>query len=92
MYELEYSDQFKKDLKRMVRRSANIEAMRTVLNYLANDGQVPESYHPHILHGNWNGVWECHISSDWLLLYDISDTINLIRLVRTETHSDVFKK
>ena len=92
MWEIEYSGQFKKDLKRMVKRNADIEIMRTALNYLANDGQVPESYRPHILHGNWAGIWECHISPDWFLLYDINDTINLIRLVRTGSHSDMFKK
>ncbi len=76
----------------MAKRGANIELMREALNYLANDGQVPETYRPHILSGKWNGVWECHISPDWLLLYDITDEIRLIRLIRTGSHSDVFKK
>ena len=66
--------------------------MRTVLNSLASDGQVPESYKPHALSGKFKGIWECHINPDWLLMYDISNTINLIRLVRTGTHSDLFKK
>ena len=42
MYDLEYSGQFKKDLKLMVKRGLDIEEMRTVLNFLASDGQVPE--------------------------------------------------
>lgn len=92
MYELEYSGQFKKDLKLMVKRGLDIEEMRTVLNFLANDGQVPESYKPHVLSGKFKGIWEFHINLDWLLMYDISNTINLIRLVRTGTHSDLFKK
>lgn len=91
MWELEYSGQFKKDLKKMVKRGADVELMRIALAHLANEGQVPESYRPHILSGKWQGIWECHVSPDWLLLYDISDTINLIRLVRTGTHSDMFK-
>ena len=92
MYDLEYSGQFKKDLKLMVKRGLDIEEMRTVLNFLANDGQVPETYKPHVLSGKFKGIWECHISPDWLLMYDITNTINLIRLVRTGTHSDLFKK
>ncbi|MCQ2213392.1 MAG: type II toxin-antitoxin system YafQ family toxin [Bacteroidaceae bacterium] len=92
MYELEYSGQFKKDLKLMTKRGLNIEDMRTALNYLAHDGQVPESYRPHILQGKFAGIWECHINPDWLLMYDIADTIQLVRLVRTGTHSDLFKK
>lgn len=75
----------------MTKRGADIELIRTTLAHLANDGQVPESYRPHILSGKWQGIWECHISPDWLLLYDINDTISLIRLVRTGTHSDMFK-
>lgn len=57
MYELEYSGQFKKDLKLMVKRGLDIEEMRTVLNFLANDGQVPESYKPHVLSGKFKGIW-----------------------------------
>ena len=92
MFSLEYSGQFKKDLKRMVKRGADITDIRHVISILENDGQVPMEYRPHILKGDWDGIWECHIQPDWLLLYDISDSIKLIRLVRTGTHSDLFKK
>ena len=92
MYELEYSGQFKKDLKLMVRRGLNIEDMRVALGYLERDGQVPDSYQPHILKGKFAGIWECHINPDWLLMYDITDSIKLVRLVRTGSHSDLFKK
>lgn len=92
MWELEYSGQFKKDLKKMVKRGADVELIRNAIGFLEKEGQVPASYRPHILSGVWQGIWECHISPDWLLLYDINDTINLIRLVRTGSHSDMFKK
>ena len=92
MYELEYSGQFKKDLKKVIKRGLDIKEMRTVLNYLEKDGQVPESYRPHILSGKFSGIWDCHIAPDWLLMYDITTTIQLVRLVRTGTHSDLFKK
>lgn len=92
MFALEYSGQFKKDLKLMIKRGANVEDIRTVLHHLEDEGQVPSTYRPHILTGKFNGIWECHIKPDWLLLYDVSDTIKLVRLVRTGTHSDIFKK
>lgn len=91
MYALEYSNKFKKDLKLMVRRGFNVEELRTLLGYLEQDGQVPPSYRPHILSGDYENIWECHIKPDWLLLYDVSDTVKLVRLVRTGTHSDLFK-
>ena len=46
MWDLEYSGQFKKDLKRMVKRGADIDDIRTALGYLARDGQVPVEYQP----------------------------------------------
>ena len=92
MFSLEYSGQFKKDLKLVAKRGLDIDAIYKVINILENDGQVPAEYRPHILKGDWKGIWECHIQPDWLLLYDITDSIRLIRLVRTGTHSDLFKK
>lgn len=92
MFALEYSRQFKKDLKLMAKRGLDTTDIRTAISLLENNGQVPAEYRPHILKGNWDGIWECHIQPDWLLLYDISNSIKLIRLVRTGTHSDLFKK
>lgn len=91
MYDLEYSGQFKKDLKLMNKRGVNLNDLRKVLDYLIIEGQVPISYKPHILSGKYKGVWECHINPDWLLIYDINNSIKLVRLVRTGSHSDLFK-
>lgn len=91
MYDLEYSGQFKKDLKLMNKRGVNLNDLRKVLDYLIIKGQVPISYKPHILSGKYKGVWECHINPDWLLVYDINNSIKLVRLVRTGSHSDLFK-
>lgn len=91
MYDLEYSCQFKKDLKLMNKRGVNLNDLRKVLDYLIIEGQVPISFKPHILSGKYKGVWECHINPDWLLVYDINNSIKLVRLVRTGSHSDLFK-
>lgn len=91
MYDLEYSGQFKKDLKLMNKRGVNLNNLRKVLDYLIIEGQVPISFKPHILSGKYKGVWECHINPDWLLVYDINNSIKLVRLVRTGSHSDLFK-
>lgn len=91
MYDLEYSGQFKKDLKLMNKRGVNLNDLRKVLDYLIIEGQVPISYKPHILSGKYKGVWACHINPDWLLIYDINNSIKLVRLVRTGSHSDLFK-
>ena len=93
MYELKPTGQFKKDLRLCQRRGCNMETIAEVLDLLRQNGQVPEDYLPHKLVGrNFKGLWECHIEPNWLLVYDIQETINLIALVRTGTHSDLFKK
>ncbi|MEE1083256.1 MAG: type II toxin-antitoxin system mRNA interferase toxin, RelE/StbE family [Paludibacteraceae bacterium] len=36
---------------------------------LANDETLPEANKDHVLHGDYEGTRECHISPDWLLIY-----------------------
>ena len=43
-----------------------------------------------MLSGNWVGHWECHIHSDWLLIYKLTDEVMVLTLVCTGTHSDLF--
>ena len=42
------------------------------------------------LSGDYKGYWECHISPDWLLLYEKDTEIRIISLCRTGTHADIF--
>lgn len=91
MFALEYSGQFKKDLKRMARRGADISLITAVIRQLEQDGQVKAEHRPHVLSGKWAGFWECHITPDWLLIYDVASTVRLVRLVRTGSHSELLK-
>ena len=43
---------------------------------------------PHKLSGEYDGLWECHIENNWLLIYNFNDTE--IILFRTGTHEDLF--
>ncbi|MBF1203051.1 MAG: type II toxin-antitoxin system YafQ family toxin, partial [Fusobacterium periodonticum] len=49
-------------------------------------------YRDHNLIGNYKGYRECHIESDWLLIYKIMENILILTLSRTGTHSELFKK
>lgn len=42
----------------------------------------------HVLSGNWNGYRKCHILPNWLLICAIKNDV--IVLIRTGTHSDLF--
>ncbi len=90
MWELQYSTQFKKDLKRIKHDQAKIDALQTVLNQLANEGFVDISYRPHMLSGEYSGCLECHVQNDFLLIW-MDDEAKVIKLVRVGSHSELFK-
>jgi mRNA interferase YafQ len=79
---------FRDDLKRQLRRGKDREELLAVVELLATDGTLPPAYRPHILTGDWKGVWECHIEPDWLLIYEITATE--VVLIRTGSHTDLF--
>ena len=74
MREIRQTSRFKKDYKAAIRRGLPREELRAVIEALANDEPLPERCRPHMLSGNWVGHWECHIRSDWLLIYNSSPT------------------
>lgn len=90
MYQIEAQNKFKKDLKLAIKRGLNTALLSEVLELLQEDGKLPKKYSPHKLKGKYLGFWECHIQPDWLLIWDQTDSIRLITLIRTGTHSDLF--
>ena len=67
-----------------------MDAFKEVVNLLMADGKLPLRYKPHKLKGLYAGKWECHISPDWLLVWDQNDTELTLLLIDTGTHSDLF--
>ena len=90
MYEIEFSNSFKKDYKRVKKRGYNLPLLLEVFSQLIEEGYVDCVYRPHKLVGNYAGCWECHIKPDWLLIWKIDENSKLITLVATGTHSDLF--
>lgn len=74
----------------MSKRGVKLEKLRTILVLLQSDTPLPLRNKPHMLSGEWRGFMECHIESDWLLIYDLSE-VNTLTLHRTGTHSDLFE-
>lgn len=90
MLNIIYSSQFKKDYKRCLKRGLNIDLLKSIVATLAIPSPLPQQNREHYLTGNYKGRKECHIESDWLLIYEIDG--NDLYLYRTGTHSDLFKK
>lgn len=90
MYRIRPSAKFQKDLKRIQKRGYDITLLKDVLNLLVNGKILPIKYKDHNLSGNFKGCRECHITPDWLLIYEISDDELILYLTRTGSHSDLF--
>ena len=73
----------------MLKRGADERAFVLVVTLLANDEPLAVACRPHMLSGNWRGYWECHITPDWLLIYELPD--DELILIRTGTHADLFR-
>ena len=91
MYHIEYTNSFKKDIELMQKRNVNILELKSIIETLASGKNIPIKYKNHKLKGNLLNKWDLHIQPDWILLYTKDDTKNIIKLVRTGTHSDLFK-
>ena len=91
MYNVDFTNLYQKHYKLCIKRNFEILLLDELLINLAETGTVPSKYNPHILSGNLHGYWECHIKSDWLLLWLKDEDQKTIILIDTGTHSDLFK-
>ncbi|MCD8106060.1 MAG: type II toxin-antitoxin system YafQ family toxin [Lachnospiraceae bacterium] len=90
MYDVVPSNKFRKDYRLAIKRGYNMDLLEAVVDQLAAGEKLDKKHKDHVLSGNYNGVRECHITPDWLLLYDINDEELELLLLRTGTHSDIF--
>ena len=90
--EIVWTTQFKKDYKLALKRHLNIDLLDDIIRALSRGEALPEKNKDHPLSGDWTGHRECHIQSDWLLIYRIEGDVLVLTLARTGTHSDLFGK
>ena len=84
------STKFRRDYKRIRACGYNLDLLDKAVSILAEQKTLPLEYLDHPLSGNWSGFRECHIQSDWLLIYKTESKSLLLLLMRTGTHSDLF--
>lgn len=84
-----YSRRFEKDVKRMKGRGKNMEKLKLIARSLVGAEPIDPIHRDHQLIGNWHGRRECHIESDWLLIYKIQE--NLVIFERTGSHSELYR-
>ena len=84
------SNKFKKDLKLAVKRGYDIKLLENVVSRLANEEPLEPKYKDHTHSDDFSGFRECHITPDWLLVYQVINDVLVLFLSRTGTHSDLF--
>jgi len=76
-------------VKRLAKRGYDLGKLHRMLGALQEGEASPPAARPHLLSGEWVGAWDCHISGDWVLIYELTN--DEVRLIRTGTHADLFE-
>lgn len=92
MLTIRYQSRFKKDYKRIMRRGYDVRLLEPVIELLAAQKPLPPEYKDHPLQGKFIGSRECHITPDWLLIYEVDGENLILYLMRTGTHSDLLNE
>ena len=91
-YDLQFTSQFKKDLKLAKKQNKDLGKLFEVIDILANGETLDAKYKDHSLTGNYRGTRECHVEPDWLLIYEIRGDVLVLMLYRLGSHSELFEK
>ena len=91
-YQIKYTNDFKKNYKKIRKQGKDVEKLKFVVSKLANGLPLEEKYNNHILNNSkhYKNCGECHIEPDWLLVYQYKDNELILVLVDTGSHSELF--
>lgn len=87
---LKTTSQFRKDYKKMKKRGLDMSLLEKVIQDLLEEKKLDIKYKDHALNGDYIGFRECHIQTDWLLIYTINNEELILTASATGTHSDLF--
>ena len=79
-YGIRTTTRYRKSLKKMLKRGKDIKKISAVVRALAMGETLPPQYKDHALSGDLEGLRDCHIENDWLLLYYIEDNVLVLTL------------
>jgi len=84
-----YTTQFKKDYKRVGKQGKDLSVLEEVIRTLCRGEKLAPRHKDHRLSRRWNRHRECHIRSDWLLIYRLEE--GALYFERTGSHSELFE-
>ncbi len=89
-YKIVQTGKFKKDLKLVKKRGCDLNLLEIVVDTIASGKALDKKYKDHGLNGAYKNCRECHITPDWLLIYELYNDELILYLTRIGTHSDLF--
>lgn len=89
-YEVQYSNEFKKGLKKLKNDKISLNLVRNIIKKLANNEILEPKYKDHKLIGKYMGFIECHIKPDLLLIYKKENKTLILMCIALGSHSDLF--
>lgn len=90
MLKVEYTTQFKRDMKLANKRKKNMLTLQRIMKLIEREEILNPRLRDHSLTGHWKSHRELHIEPDWLLIYKLILEEKVVIFVRTGTHSDLF--
>lgn len=91
MYTLKFTSRFKKSYKLMVKQGKDVSLLDEVIETLRLGKSLDPKYRDHQLTGNFRLFRECHIKSDWLLIYMVEEEVLTLTLIDTGSHSNLLR-
>ncbi|HOP65782.1 MAG TPA: type II toxin-antitoxin system YafQ family toxin [Bacilli bacterium] len=90
---IKITSDFKKDLKRATRRGKDKNKMLEIVSLITAGEPLPVKAKDHLLCDSkyYKNDRECHVEPDWLLVYCCDYKTQELLLIRTGSHSDLFK-
>ena len=88
-YRIRQTTQFKKDLKRLIKQGRDFSKLAEVVDTLASGKPLDPNYLDHPLSGSWRGFRDCHIESDWVLIYKLDGQTLICTLTRSGSHAEL---
>lgn len=89
-YRLQTTHRFDRQLRNCLKRGYDEHLIEDVVTLLVNGEKLPSKHKPHKLKGKYHDQWECHITPDWLFVWQQNDTELILLLLQTGTHPDLF--
>ncbi len=90
IYAVRYSKAFQKGLKKLKNNEKALNATKAVINKLANDEPLAAKHKDHKLKGEFEGLGECHVLPDLLLIYQKQESELILLLIALGSHSELF--